>query len=162
MFSDLQPIHRLTMNNFFLIVVLLLVLMLLSLIFFYFFTQESLRDISKRLTLLQPPPSFHRNEAVIRRERAHHHDQLVLLEADISLNQRESLTLIELESIDAARKTIKSCIDELKTAGEWIGLPFDFEWTEILARLPNVNRLYRSSELPAAAPGTAPLVPGKN
>ena len=76
----------------------------------------------------------------------------MVLEAELSTSKRESLTTEELESIDRARKTIKACIEELKLSGDWIGLPFDFEWTEMLARLPNVNTLYRKSEQQALEP----------
>jgi hypothetical protein len=73
------------------------------------------------------------------------HDQLVLLEADLTNNPREELTPEELASIDQISKTIRTCIAQLKKSDDWIGLPFDFEWTDILARLPRVNTLYRQA-----------------
>jgi hypothetical protein len=75
-----------------------------------------------------------------------HHDKLVLLEADISKNHRESLTEEELKMFDVARHQIKASIAGLKSSGEWVGLPFEYEWTEMLDRLPNVLGLYRKSE----------------
>ncbi len=133
------------MNTALLFVILLLLLVLMCFVVYYFFTQQSLREISDRLARLQPVQATRRTADAVRHERAYHHDQLVLLEADLSKNPRDSLTQEELDGIDKARRTIKNCIDELKQYSEWIGLPFDFEWTEILLRLPNVNTLYRKS-----------------
>jgi hypothetical protein len=148
-----------TMENFLLIIIVFLILILMSFILFYFYTQQSLRDISNRLNTLQPSDANKRSPETIRRERAYCHDQLVVLEAELSTSRRESLTTEELESIDRARKTIKACIEELKHSGDWIGLPFDFEWTEMLARLPNVNTLYRNAEQQATAPEGAEAAP---
>jgi hypothetical protein len=47
---------------------------------------------------------------------------------------------------DVARHQIKASIAGLKASGEWIGRPFEYEWAEILDRLPNVLSLYRKSE----------------
>ena len=128
-----------------LLIVLLFILGMLCFFLYHFFLQQSLREINNRLAQLQPPPPKRRSTDEIRRERAYAHDQLVLLEASLSTQPREHLNVDELENIDRYRNTIKSCIDELKQSGEWVGLPFDFEWTEMLDRLPNVNLLYRKS-----------------
>jgi hypothetical protein len=134
------------MDTSLLIVILLLMLLLICFLLFYFFTQQSLRDITARLNIaLQPAPVPKKNADSIRRERAFAHDQLVLLEADLTNNPREELTPEELASIDQISKTIRTCIAQLKKSDDWIGMPFDFEWTDILARLPRVNALYRQA-----------------
>ncbi len=134
------------MDTALLIVILLLMLLLICFLLFYFFTQQSLRDITARLNVaLQPAPVPKKNAESIRRERAFSHDHLVLLEADLTNNPREDLTPEELASIDQISKTIRTCIAELKKSDEWIGMPFDFEWADILARLPKVNALYRKA-----------------
>jgi hypothetical protein len=134
------------MDTALLIVILLLMLLLICFLLFYFFTQQSLRDITARLNVvLQPAPAPKKNGESIRRERAFSHDRLVLLEADLTNNPREDLTPEELASIDQISKTIRTCIAELKRSGDWIGMPFDFEWADILARMPNVNALYRKA-----------------
>ena len=71
---------------------------------------------------------------------------LVVLEADISKNNRESLMESELKMFDVARHQIKACIAGLKANGDWIGMPYEFEWAEMLERLPNVLKLYRKAE----------------
>lgn len=145
------------MDTGLLIVIMLLMLMLCGFVLLYFFTQQSLRQISNRLEAIQPArASTKRSPETIRRERAFCHDKLVVLEASLSVTPREDLTAEELEEIDRARRIIKGCIDELKACGDWLGLPFDFEWAEMLERLPNVNALYRkAAALAAAAAETA-------
>ena len=133
------------MDTALLVVILLLMLLLICFLLFYFFTQQSLRDITARLNVALQPPPPKKNSETIRRERAFAHDHLMLLEADLTNNPREDLTPEELASVDQISKTIRACIAELKKSDEWIGLPFDFEWTDILARLPKVNTLYRKA-----------------
>ena len=151
-------------------VLFILFFMLICVVLFYVFTQQSLNDISSRLNRLQPAAPVARTPDVIRRDRAYSHDQLVLLEAELSTTGREDLTEGEVQDIDKARKKIKTCVDELKASGDWIGLPFDFEWTEILDRLPQVNTLYRKAiteqtegaqnpQIAAPAPVAAPVPP---
>ena len=128
------------------ILVVILLLVLVCFLLFYFFTQQSLRDITARLNIVlqhSHPPK--KNSESIRRERALAHDRLVLLEADLSHHPREYLSAQELASIDEISQSIRNCIAELKKSGEWVGLPFDFEWTDILARLPKVDALYRKA-----------------
>lgn len=141
------------------LIIMLFLIGMLCFVLYHFFIQQSLRDINNRLALLQPVPPQKRNTETIRRERAHYHDQLTLLEADLVNNTRESLETFELQSIDKARQVIKNCIEELKLSGEWMGIPFDFEWTEILDRLPILNKLYRKSiaEMPAVDENGLPL-----
>ena len=134
------------MDTALLVVILLLMLLLCCFLLFYFFTQQSLRNITVRLnTMLQPPPAPPKNPESIRRDRAIAHDKLVLLEADLTKNPREDLTAEELASIDQLSKSIRTCIAQLKKSGDWVGMPFDFEWSDILDRLPNVNQLYRKA-----------------
>ena len=127
------------------LIVMLFILGMLCYILYHFFLHQSLQEISNRLELLQPSQPQKRSVDVIRLERAHSHDQLLLLEADLITHQRLSLSNDELQIIDKLRQSIKNCIEELKQMEEWIGLPFDFEWVEILDRLPMLNMLYRKS-----------------
>jgi hypothetical protein len=148
------------MNNFLPLVLLLLILVLMCLLLYYFFIQQSLREISNRLSTLQPVPVpvKRRGQDTIRREQAYRHDQLALLEADLTKHPRDILTEDEIECVETARKTIKRCIDELKQSGEWIGLPFDFEWTELIERIPNVITLYRRTITAVPVVATVPVI----
>lgn len=114
---------------------------------FYIQTQMNFKELQQKLEVMREPPKANTNVENLKREMALHHDKLVLLEADISKNRRESLTEEELQTFDLARRKIRGCIAMLKSNGGWIGLPFEFEWTEMLERLPNLQNLYKKAEL---------------
>ena len=129
------------------VVILLLTLLLVLIVLLYFFTQQGFRDVVSRLGTPGAPPTPAaapaRSADSVRRERSVAHDQLVLVEADLSVNPRDELTPEEIESFEASRKAIKVCNAELKKMGQWMGLPFDLEWVEIQQRQPKLNELYR-------------------
>lgn len=134
------------MDNFFLLVLVILFLLMAGFLIFYFQTQQNFKEIGQKLEEIQHPHSGARSSDTLKHELAVHHDLLVLLEAEISKNKRESLTEEELQLFDVARHKIKACIAGLKANGDWIGLPFEYEWVEMLERLPNVLGLYRKAE----------------
>ncbi len=135
-----------SMDTALFIVILLLMLLMICFLLLYFFTQQSYREITARLNIvLQPVVVPKKNAEAVRLKSALAHDQLTLLEADLTNNPRENLTPAEIASIDQISKTIRTCIAQLKKSSEWISLPFDFEWAEILDRSPNVNTLYRKA-----------------
>ena len=128
------------------IILLLLALVCLVMYFSYLQQNSKLDEINARIGKLQPYPSQRRDPKIIRQQRAASGDHMMLLEAALQNSQREDLTPEELQAIDAARDTFNVCADELKNDGEWMGVPFDLEWFELLERLPIVKRLYRASE----------------
>jgi hypothetical protein len=132
------------MTVFSVFVIFLLFFLMAGLLVFYFQTQQSLRDITDQVGKLQPQVSM-RSPNAIRQERAAHQDRLVLLEADLNQTPRETLVEAELILVDQSRDAIKLCNDELKHNGEWIGLPFDFEWTEMFSRMPTLKTRYAAS-----------------
>ena len=134
------------MDNFFLLVIAVLFILLAGFLIFYCQTQQSFQEITEKLEEIQHPPSSMLSSETLKRELALHYDKLVLLEADISKNKRESLLEEELKMFDVARHQIKASIAGVKSNGDWVGMPFEYEWTEMLDRLPNVLNLYRKSE----------------
>ena len=134
------------MDSFILLVIGVLFFLLAGFLIFYFQTQQNFKEISEKLEEIQHPHTGPRSSESLKHDLAVHHDLLVLLEADISKNKRESLTEDELKTFDVARHKIKACIAGLKANGDWIGLPFEYEWVEMLERLPNVLGLYRKAE----------------
>ena len=132
------------MTFFLVFEIFLLFFLMAGLLVFYFQTQQSLRDISERVAKLQPHAAM-RSPNAIRLERAAHQDRLVLMEAELNQSPRDLLTEAELMMVDQAREAIKLCNDELKHTGEWIGLPFDFEWSEMFARMPTLKAHYATS-----------------
>jgi hypothetical protein len=147
---------RSAMDNFLLLVLCVLFILLAGFLIFYFQTQQNFKEIAERLEEIQHPHTGPRSSESLKHELAVQHDVLVLLEAEISKNKRESLTEEELQSFDVARHKIKACIAGLKANGDWIGLPFEYEWVEMLERLPNVLSLYRKSEAEKQAKEFAP------
>jgi hypothetical protein len=138
------------MTLFSVFVIFLLFFLMAGLLVFYFQTQQSLRDITFRVGQLQPQVPM-RSANAIRLERAAHQDRLVLMEADLNQSPRDALAEAEMLLVDQSRDAIKLCNDELKHTGEWIGLPFDFEWPEVFSRLPTLKARYAASveDLPA-------------
>lgn len=134
------------MDSFFLLIIGVLFLLLAGFLIFYFQTQQNFKEISEKLEEIQHPHTGPRSSESLKHDMAVHHDMLVLLEAEISKNKRESLTEEELKTFDVARHKIKACIAGLKANGDWVGLPFEYEWVEMLERLPNVLTLYRKAE----------------
>ncbi len=131
------------MTTFLPLVTLLLILAMMCFLLYYFYIQQRLETLSRQLANLQTPQASARGPDLIRREKAYRHDQLFLLEADLTNYPRELLNEEEMAVVDVARKNIKLCIDELKQSGDWLGLPFDFEWSEMVDRVPQVISLYR-------------------
>jgi hypothetical protein len=146
------------MTIFSVFVIFLLFFLMAGLLVFYFQTQQSLRDLTDQVGKLQPQAAM-RSPNAIRLERAAHQDRLVLLEADLNQTPRDTLSEAELKQVDQARDAIKLCNDELKHTGEWIGLPFDFEWTEIFSRMPTLKARYAAS-VQALAPVDNPSLTG--
>lgn len=111
----------------------------------YVLIQQRLNDISDRLSKMQTPATKKpgRSADDVRRDLAAARDQLVVLEAKLVTEAREELSEEEIKTFEQARKKIKASIDKLKQSGDWIGLPFDFEWSELQARLPRLDALYR-------------------
>ena len=95
------------------------------------------------------------SSSAVRHERARCHQQLQQLESELASTARETLTPEELSLIDYARDEIKKCTDTLKQLNDWMGLPYDQEWVEMLKKLPCLNTLYRAAAAAADAANTA-------
>ena len=142
------------------LIVLMLIVMVGFLVFIYYRSQSRLNETYNFFLNKDIKPTDRiRNEVVIRKERTNIHDILMLLEADLVQSERLDLTLEEIEKIDKARVDMKRCEEELENAKEWLGSPFDLNWSEILQRLPKVDKLYRQAILkmdPLSATGVQP------
>ena len=123
------------------LVVLILITLIIVFLVFYFQTDNRLRSIAHKVDQLQPKILL-RSSNVIRQERADHQDSLLLLEAKFNQAPRNTMLEDEMELVEKARDAIKSNNEELKRNGEWIGIPFDYEWHEYFARLPTLKSHY--------------------
>jgi hypothetical protein len=131
------------------LVILLLILALMCFLLYYFYIQQSLETLSRQLVQLQTAKVNNLGADLIRREKAHHLDQLLLLEADLARYQREFLTDVERAAVGVAHQNIERCIAALKQSGDWLGLPFELEWSDMAARVPRVMALYLLPLAPA-------------
>ena len=102
-----------------------------------------LRQIQDKLSKLSKGNEAPLNPEGLRIERAGIVDPLVLLE--VSLGQSDSVELTEeqLQQIDVARSNIKKISEQLKSAEEWMGPPYDLEWVELLDRMPRLKIAYQ-------------------
>jgi hypothetical protein len=112
---------------------------------FYYLTLQNLAHIRREVDRLQIQARAERASSMLRAERSRCQHELQALETDLGANGRNALTVQELTLVDNHRASIKECVDALKKAGDWLGLPFDLEWVDILQRLPRLNALYLAS-----------------
>ena len=145
------------MDIFFILLIGVLFTLLAGLLIFYFQTQQHFKEIALKLAAIEQPQKGVQSSEAIKHELAKHRDILFVLEADLTKTKREVLTEEELKTFDLARRQIKVSIAKLKSNGAWVGLPYDYEWVEMLDRLPNVWGLYQKIELEKQAQAQALL-----
>lgn len=133
------------MNNTQFAISLLLIVLLVGVAASYYITTRRMLQMRREMDKLQAKARVARASATLRNERARCHLELQSLEAQITVNERVDLSPEELDMLDRNQQTIKNCVDALKRADEWLGLPFDLEWRDMLERLPRLNALYRAS-----------------
>ncbi len=118
---------------------------------FYYLSLQNLAQLKREMEALKAGAAKSASSSAIRHERARCHQQLQQLESDLASTARETLTTEELSLIDYARDEIKKCTDALKQLNDWMGLPYDQEWVEMLKKLPCINTLYRAAAAAAEA-----------
>lgn len=133
------------MNTTQFVLSLLLLALLIGVAWSYYVNAQRMLQLRREMDTLQAQARAARAVAVLRNERTRAHLQLQSLEAHLAVTERLALSADELEMVDLNQKTIRNCVDALKHAGEWLGLPFDLEWVDMLERLPRLNALYRAS-----------------
>ena len=144
------------METVLVVLVLFFLLVLMGSAVFYYLSLQNLAQMKREMEALKAGAAKSASSSVIRHERARCHQQLQQLETDLASTARETLTTEELSLIDYAREEIKKCTDALKHLNDWMGLPYDQEWVEILKKLPCINTLYRAAAAAAdAAANTA-------
>jgi hypothetical protein len=106
-----------------------------------------LRQIQDKLSKLSKANEAPLNSDVLRIERAGIVDPLVLLEVSLGQPDFVQLTDEQLQQIEFARSNIKKITDQLKSAEEWMGPPYDLEWVELLDRMPRLKIAYQKMSL---------------
>ena len=143
------------METVLVVLVLFFLLVLMGSAVFYYLSLQNLAQMKREMEALKAGAAKSASSSAIRHERARCHQQLQQLETDLASTARETLTTEELSLIDYAREEIKKCTDALKHLNDWMGLPYDQEWVEILKKLPCINTLYRAAAAAAEAANTA-------
>ena len=143
------------METVLVVLVLFFLLVLMGSAVFYYLSLQNLAQMKREMEALKAGAAKSASSSVIRHERARCHQQLQQLETDLASTARETLTPEELSLIDYARDEIKKCTDALKHLNDWMGLPYDQEWVEMLKKLPCINTLYRAAAAAAEAAKTA-------
>jgi uncharacterized membrane protein YdfJ with MMPL/SSD domain len=135
------------MNTALTLVIVLLIVLLVVCLMLYVGTQQDLRVIQQRLSAMDTPakPANQRTAEVVRRERSEAHDKIVLIEASLSTQPREELTADELATYENSRRIIQARNAELRRTQDWLGLPYDLEWSQVQERLPKLCGLYRKA-----------------
>ena len=139
------------METVLVVLVLFFLLVLMGSAVFYYLSLQNLAQMKREMEALKAGAAKSASSSAIRHERARCHQQLQQLETDLASTARETLTAEELSLIDYAREEIKKCTDALKHLNDWMGLPYDQEWVEILKKLPCINTLYRAAAAAAEA-----------
>ena len=89
-----------------------------------------------------PPPT---DPYDLRRERSARIGELVMLEADLVRNGRAP-SPDELNGVDTVRSAVKALNEQIASAGDWKGPPYDLEWAEIFDQFPTTKRAFASAE----------------
>jgi hypothetical protein len=143
------------MDTVLVVLVFFFLLVLMGSAVFYYLSLQNLAQMKLEMAALKEGAAKSASSSAIRHERARCHQQLQQLESELASTARETLTPEELSLIDYARDEIKKCTDTLKQLNDWMGLPYDQEWVEMLKKLPCLNTLYRAAAAAAEAANTA-------
>jgi len=133
------------MDTVLVVLVFFFLLVLMGSAVFYYLSLQNLAQMKREMEAMKAGAAKSASSSAIRHERARCHQQLQQLETDLASTARETLTIEELSLIDYARDEIKKCTDALKHLNDWMGLPYDQEWVEMLKKLPCINTLYRAA-----------------
>ena len=139
------------METVLVVLVFFFLLVLMGSAVFYYLSLQNLAQMKREMAALKEGAARSASSSAVRHERARCHQQLQQLESELSSTARETLTPEELSLIDYARDEIKKCTDALKQLNDWMGLPYDQEWVEMLKKLPCINTLYRAAAAAAEA-----------
>jgi hypothetical protein len=143
------------MDTVLVVLVFFFLLVLMGSAVFYYLSLQNLAQMKLEMAALKEGAAKSASSSAVRHERARCHQQLQQLESELASTARETLTPEELSLIDYARDEIKKCTDTLKQLNDWMGLPYDQEWVEMLKKLPCLNTLYRAAAAAADAANTA-------
>jgi predicted membrane protein len=100
------------------------------------------RVIQQRLQDIHEAEMRETKARSLRQDRSQIISQLESLETLLQSQSVTALTEEDAMIIDQLRTKVKHINDEITSLRQWIGAPFDFEWTEILERVPKMRSLF--------------------
>lgn len=126
---------------------LLLMFLIMIIVLFQQYQQNiQFKDIQDRLREMRRIEAMEQEAAALRREKAVLLEPLNSLESQLFQESRNTLETEELLAIDEIRGKFRGLSDRLKKMGQWMGPPFDLDWSESLEHLPIVKQLYIAAE----------------
>ena len=131
----------------------LMFIIMLGVLFQQYQQNVQFREIQDRLREMRRIEAIEQEAAAMRREKALLLEPLNTLETHLFEEKRNALESDELLVIDDIRSKVRHLIARLKTMGQWMGPPFDLDWSESLDHLPIVKQLYTAAEF-VERPGT--------
>lgn len=124
----------------------LMFIIMLIVLFQQYQQNVQFKEIQDRLREMRRIEALEQEAAALRREKAVLLEPLNTLEAQIFQQNLNVLAPEELMAIDDIRAKVKERTDRLKKMGQWMGPPFDLEWSELLDHLPIIKQLYTAAE----------------
>jgi len=113
------------------------------------------KAIQQRLQELRETELREERARELRSERAQLASQLEAFELSLQSRKIDQLADSDAVYIEQIRQRIKSINDEITGLRQWMGIPFDLEWSEIAERAPKTHSLllaYDFSHAMQAAP----------
>jgi len=142
------------MDNIFSVgaIILLTGLIVLVIIVQQFQQNRQYAEIQARLREIRDAELREQKANALRAERTAIMDPITMLEATVQSRTDRSLTDEELYQVEAARTRIKAITDELMHNQQWLGVPYDLEWHELIERIPTVRSAFLEANFTPSQP----------
>ena len=132
--------------------ILLIGLIVLVIIVQQFQQNRQYAEIQARLREIRDAELKEQKANALRAERTAIMDPITMLEATVQSRADRSLTDEELYQVEAARTRIKAITDELMHNQQWLGVPYDLEWHELIERIPTVRGAFLAANFTPPQP----------
>jgi len=133
--------------DLFVIIAIVAIMLFVIVIFATLYVQQSgyLADIRAQLNAIDKPSKVSQAGEALRRQRLEVIDPLFMLEANLVQQRPDQLTDQEIQLVFDTRGQVMRISDELRKLNDWMGAPYDLEWSDYFERLPFIRALYLKS-----------------
>ncbi len=137
--------------DLFVIIAIVAIMLFVIVIFATLYVQQSgyLADIRAQLDAIDKPAKAPQAGEGLRRQRLEVIDPLFMLEAQLVQQRPDQLTDQEIQLVFETRGHVIRISDELRQLNDWMGAPYDLEWSDYFERLPLIRALYLKSNFAA-------------